>query len=895
MPTSRRQKKNTTDSESTRFSPRDTSAVPDDISNFVDKALTDRKSNQQIEITVATSLDNKAIHRLGAQYNGHYDGSARTVTSRYVRHIINNHGDPITEALRGQLHMDGDAIKIALSKLKAGAGRIVGKGESIRGNPTILTEIPINGYTLYVEEPIAQLSGIDLEGRTMFMTPTSTKVLLPTKSASVPQRRSEGHRVIIDGKKRIVNSFLTDTSGNIAEVNYIDINGGPYASGKTQFLFAMCNDSDVLLRYAPNGTTIRKANVAINNPYIVTPQNPVFTPEDFENGLVVDRTRDIKNLGYDAIILDYNPGDNYMVLTFDKKSIVKSESAEALDVELDTKTESVSPAVMNSERDFTYQELTARNPLQGRIIDKNRTVKLTNNGSIDKGWVVAEVLKQCESIQTKAPLPTYYVNIPDIGKNVEITSKPIEHGFIKSEVKNGKPVPPRSMINARASLDLPHILQNSIEVNRSDRGDNAQVEFSHVLIGVTAMESANGTIEYYAVRSVVEARKNQGAILTEANVIGKLHAMNAKKIGKPHAQAGGNSTALTSSSLFGYNVADLLNDVKNDFADTFSDDVYKHFGMTREYNERFSKYLLFSERTEDSVSNRSLLATAFEGVAQDEFEKNKIQKYKEKIELLDAQEHKLHELNKQIKELSFSKGPRDTQKLKKLRSEATKTANRINIYDSQLLRLEASKPLQRVLLRERKKAYDRAVKRGKEKLSGYRENSAKKQVKHKIQRVVKELNDLLLSDDKKRHVPDSLKKAVAGALDILNLDTSNTEERAAKYEKLIAEETDPDKIDAYRVTMENILRAGEKMGEKLGQLHSAYKAILTSDDPDIQHGYDASIADAIAELSETIGITPISKMSMEQMEDVYNVYKAVLTRVRDARDKGAVLLSPTQR
>ena len=251
-----------------------------------------------------------------------------------------------------------------------------------------------------------------------------------------------------------------------------------------------------------------------------------------------------------------------------------------------------------SDRDFTYKELTAKNPLNGRIIDKNRTVKLTSDGSIDREWVVAEVLKQCESLQTKAPLPTYYVNIPDIGKNVEITSKPIEHGFIKYEAKNGNPVPPRSMINARASLDLPHILQNSIEVNRSDRGDNAQVEFSHVLIGVTAMESANGTIEYYAVRSVVEARKNQGAILTEANVIGKLHAMNAKKIGKPHAQAGGNSTALTSSSLFAYSVADLLNDVKHKFDDTFSNDVYKHFGMTRR-NSKFSQFLLFSDRDSD--------------------------------------------------------------------------------------------------------------------------------------------------------------------------------------------------------------------------------------------------------------------------------------------------------
>lgn len=257
-----------------------------------------------------------------------------------------------------------------------------------------------------------------------------------------------------------------------------------------------------------------------------------------------------------------------------------------------------------SPRTFTYKELSAKNDLQGRTIEAKRTVKLTSDGSIDKAWVVAEVLNQCESIQTKSPTPTYFVNVPDIGKNVEITGDGIRHGFIKSKAKNGKSAPLRSLLNARATLDLPQILQNSIEVNRSDRGDNAEIEFSHILIGVTAMEDSNGSVEYYAVRSVVESRKNQGAILTEANIIGKLHAINAKKIGKPHAQVGTNSTvALTHSSLFGYSVADLLNDVKGDFDDTFSDDVYKHFGMTRKVSD-FSKNLKFSGR--DSVKSNKL-------------------------------------------------------------------------------------------------------------------------------------------------------------------------------------------------------------------------------------------------------------------------------------------------
>ncbi|MGM9550389.1 MAG: hypothetical protein ACI3V5_11190 [Faecousia sp.] len=252
--------------------------------------------------------------------------------------------------------------------------------------------------------------------------------------------------------------------------------------------------------------------------------------------------------------------------------------------------------VKYSERDFTYKELTAKSDLKGSMIKASRTVKLQSDGSIDSHWVVSEVFSQCKSIKTNSPTPTYYVSVPSIGKNVQVTSRGIGHGFIKFQTKNGKTVPQRSMINARVALDLPNILRNSIEVNRSYRGNNIDVDFSHILLGVTALEDANGNVEYYAVRSVVESRKNQGAILTEANILGKLHAVNAKKIGKPNAKVGANNTvARANSSLFEYSVADLLNDVKLDFDDTFSNDVYSHFGITRTSND-FSKYLLKSDR-----------------------------------------------------------------------------------------------------------------------------------------------------------------------------------------------------------------------------------------------------------------------------------------------------------
>ena len=314
--------------------------------------------------------------------------------------------------------------------------------------------------------------------------------------------------------------------------------------------------------------------------------------------------------------------------------------------------------------------------------------------------------------------------------------------------------------------------------------------------------------------------------------------------------------------------------------------------------------VLYSERDTESVSNRSLLANAFEGMAQNDIERNKIQEYKSKIDLIEAEERKLQELNEKIREMSFAKGPRDAKAIKDLQFEAQQAANRINTYDKQLLRLEASKPLQEVLAREKKVAYQKAEKKGKEALAAYREKAAKTQrellnkyqdarktavenrektaMRHKVQNVVKELNDLLLNESKKRHVPDSLKKAVADALALVNMDTVGAEERAAKYAALIARETDPDKIDAYTATMENILRQGDKMGQRLKELRDAYEEIQESDDPDIANAYDPVIAGCLKELSGSIGNTSLRNMTIEQLSDVYDMYKMVLTRVRDA-------------
>ena len=250
----------------------------------------------------------------------------------------------------------------------------------------------------------------------------------------------------------------------------------------------------------------------------------------------------------------------------------------------------------------------------------------------------------------------------------------------------------------------------------------------------------------------------------------------------------------------------------------------------------------FSDRDTDSFSNRSLLANALETAAQNDIERNKLKEYKAKIDLINAEEQKLQGLRKQIKELSFRPGTRDTKAIKSLQFEANQTANRINTYDRQLLNLESTKALKGVLEREKKLAYQKAEKQGKEALARYKERAANTQrelmnryqesrkkasegrnrtaMRHKIKGVVSDLNKLLNRGTKDRHVKEGLKETVASSLalaemlfsdEITNADIvrlNKDSETFAEYSKLL------DKIEELQEKRE-LVAGTEKVSEQL--------------------------------------------------------------------------------
>ena len=242
----------------------------------------------------------------------------------------------------------------------------------------------------------------------------------------------------------------------------------------------------------------------------------------------------------------------------------------------------------------------------------------------------------------------------------------------------------------------------------------------------------------------------------------------------------------------------------------------------------------FQDRDTDSVSNRSLLANAFEGLAKDDTERNKIREYKEHIALINEEERKLSELNAQIKELSFSQGPRDTKKIKSLRFDAAQAANRINTYDKILLRLEASKPLQDVLNREKRRAYKKAEERGKEALAEYksRVEAKQKETAEKWRESRKNAVAKARETAEKRDARDKLQKLVLDTVKWITYPTK-TDVKCPD----ILKQPYADFLNGIDLSSKRLENGGDptkndlRLANAMGSLATALDRIMTAQDP----------------------------------------------------------------
>ena len=105
-------------------------------------------------------------------------------------------------------------------------------------------------------------------------------------------------------------------------------------------------------------------------------------------------------------------------------------------------------------------------------------------------------------------------------------------------------------------------------------------------------------------------------------------AVNTKKETAGKMPGSHGKTALPTVSTI--SISNLLDYINKYFPNILPEDVLRHYKHEERPSGDFSKDVLFSDR-DTSTSNRSILANALEGVAQNYIEKNKLAEYKEKF------------------------------------------------------------------------------------------------------------------------------------------------------------------------------------------------------------------------------------------------------------------------
>lgn len=338
-------------------------------------------------------------------------------------------------------------------------------------------------------------------------------------------------------------------------------------------------------------------------------------------------------------------------------------------------------------------------------------------------------------------------------------------------------------------------------------------------------------------------------------------------------------------------LASAMREYLNDIEEEWKDDESSDFNSAKDgmwvrpiydSDNRISRdgniiEVKFQYRDTDATDNRTLLSNALASTAQNEIEKKYIEQYQSKIDTINAEQKKLTELRAKIKELSFAKGHRDAEQIRKLQDEATKTANRINTFDKQLLKLESAKPLKEVLNREKTLAKKKAEKAGKEALDAYKERAAKTQrelmdryqtrikkgkenrdkteLRHKIRKIADDFKKRLLNGTDSHYVPKNL---VEGIISVCN-------------------EIDPTGQDQNTKVAEKY-RSGKAA---LAELKLAYDSLKT-EDYEFSSEFNEEFSKNIEDLAKTVGDTPLRDMSKDQLEDVYNIIHDIKAMLQDA-------------
>lgn len=148
---------------------------------------------------------------------------------------------------------------------------------------------------------------------------------------------------------------------------------------------------------------------------------------------------------------------------------------------------------------------------------------------------------------------------------------------------------------------------------------------------------------------------------------------------------------------------------------------------TSNKNPTNSRDYRFSDRDASSLDNRTLLSNALDTVAQNSAEQAILSEYKSKLQELNTMSQELSKQRQLVADSIRGKSVLSADEMTKARNRIETLSKKVTKADKALLKIEAMKPIQEVLARERKVAIQKARDKGQESLRAVREKAKERE------------------------------------------------------------------------------------------------------------------------------------------------------------------------
>ena len=246
-----------------------------------------------------------------------------------------------------------------------------------------------------------------------------------------------------------------------------------------------------------------------------------------------------------------------------------------------------------SEKDYSYESLVAKPDMKLTVLDSN-----VPSNRADIIYHAKRNAAKVGNLDTKNRTVSVYVD--DIGKDVVIGTKGLEHGLRRAKTL-------QTDANSFATLKAGEIIKNSIRINElTPKNQNADA--SYALIG--AAKNTNGDL--YIVESVINQFSNE---LMSMDV---LYSINTKKESAMHnaSRYAKNSLSVTDSTNrmrsmrpeilpsvtdSTISIAELLDYVNEYFPDILPESILRHYGYDARPDGKLGEDALYSEKETTSV------------------------------------------------------------------------------------------------------------------------------------------------------------------------------------------------------------------------------------------------------------------------------------------------------